>query len=97
MLTTRNAHILHKQLSLTIDTEIVSQKLEHEINIYNFDKTHRYYRYEIDGVGNIFKYYNKGDISDRTVDIEDHQYSALETYRGTNLKQLVKDIKNNSK
>ena len=97
MLTARNAHILHKQLSLTIDTEIVSQKLEHEINIYNFDKTHRYYRYEIDGVGNIFKYYNKGDISDRTVDIEDHQYSALETYRGTNLKQLVKDIKNNSK
>ena len=97
MLSTRNAKVLHKKLHLTIDDDFNERRLEHEINIYNFEKTHRYFRYELDGDGNLFKFFNAGDISKRTVDFDPHRYSAIETYRGNNLKKLVEDIKNNSK
>ena len=96
-LTMRNARVKTKQLFLTVDNTYTEKKLEHEITIYNFEKTHRYFRYEIDGTGNLFKFFNKGDRSLRTIDMEDNNVNALETYRGTNLKQIYRDIKNHSK
>ena len=96
-LVTRNADIINKQLKLTVDNEFNERKLEHEINIYNFDKTNKYYRYEIDNTGQIFKYFNTGDKSVRLIDHEQHNESSIETYRGTNLRRIIKDIKENSK
>lgn len=96
-LVTRNANVINKQLKLTVDTEFNERKLEHEINIYNFDKTNKYYRYEIDNVGELFKFYNTGDKSIRMIDHEKHNESAVETYKGTNLRRIIKDIKENSK
>lgn len=96
-LATRNANVINKQLKLTVDSEFNQRELEHEVNIYNFDKTNKYYRYEIDNVGEIFKFYNKGDKSVRLIDHEQYNQSAVETYKGTNLRKLVKEIKNNSK
>lgn len=97
MLSTRNAKVLHKKLHLTVDDDFNERKLEHEINIYNFEKSHRYFRYELDGSGNLFKFFNTGDISKRTVDFDFHKYSAVETYKGNNLKRLVEDIRDTSK
>ena len=97
MLSTRNASVINKQLKLTVDTEFNERKLEHEINIYNFDKTNRYYRYEIDNMGEIFKFFNEDDKSVRLINDEHHSESSVEKYRGTNLRRLVKDIKEQSK
>lgn len=97
MLTNRNAKIYHKQLNINVDTQIDSRKLEHEINIYNFEKTNKYFRYELDSDNNIFKFFNQGDKSLKMIDSEKYKKSAIETYRGTNLKELVRQIKNNSK
>ncbi len=97
MLTNRNAKIYHKQLNINVDTQIDTKKLEHEINIYNFDKTNRYFRYELDSENNIFKFFNQGDKSLKMIDVEDYNKSSIETYRGTNLKDIVRQIKNNSK
>lgn len=96
-LVTRNANIINKQLKLTVDNQFNERKLEHEVNIYNFDKTNKYYRYEIDNTGQIFKFYNTGDKSVRLIDHEQHNESAIETYKGTNLRRLIRDIKENSK
>lgn len=97
MLSTKNSPVLYKQLKLTVDTEFNNRQLEHEIKIYNFEKTNKYYRYEIDNVGEIFKFFNKGDKTLRPIQVEDFSKSAIETYTGTNIRQLVKDIKNKSK
>ena len=97
MLTNRNSKVYHKQLTLNVDVDINSKKLEHEINIYNFEKTNRYFRYELDGDNNIFKFFNQGDKSLKLVDIEKYNKSAVETFKGTNLKDLVRQIKNKSK
>lgn len=97
MLTNRNAKVYHKQLTLNVDIDINSKKIEHEINIYNFEKTNRYFRYELDGESNIFKFFNKGDKSLRLVDTEQYNKSAVETFKGTNLKELVRQIKDKSK
>ena len=96
MLSTHNAHVLHQQLQLTVDSHYNVRNTEHEIIIYNFDKTNRYFRKEMDGEGNIFKFFNKGDKTKRTVDIEPHNVSKVETYKGSNLKQIIEDIKENS-
>ena len=97
MLTNRNAHVYHKQLTLHVDSDFDQNKIEHEITIYNFDKTNRYYRYELDGNNTIFKFFNTGDKSVRTVDIEGYNKGGIERYKGTNLDLLVRDIKQNSK
>lgn len=97
MLTNRNASVYHQQLTLNVDVDINSKKLEHEINIYNFEKTNRYFRYELDGDNNIFKFFNQGDKSLKLVDLEKYNKSAVETFKGTNLKDLVRQIKNKSK
>lgn len=96
-LSTRNSSVLYKQLKLTVDTEFNERKLEHEISIYNFDKTNKYYRYEIDNVGNIFKFFNTGDKTLRPIEIEEYKKSAIETYTGTNLKDITNQIKDKSK
>lgn len=96
-LSMRNARVKTKQLFLTVDNTYTDKKLEHEITIYNFEKTHRYFRYEIDGTGNLFKYFNKGDKTIRSIDMEDYDVNAIEKYRGTNLRQIYRDIKHNSK
>lgn len=96
-LTTRNSSVLYKQLKLTVDSEFAERKLEHEINIYNFEKTNKYYRYETDNIGNIFKFFNTGDKTYRPVRTEHYNKSAVETYRGTNLREIVRNIKDNSK
>ena len=97
MLTNRNAKIYHKQLNINVDTQLDSKKLEHEINIYNFEKTNQYFRYELDSENNIFKFFNQGDKSLKMIDAENYNKSSIETYRGTNLKDIVRQIKNNSK
>ena len=97
MLSTRSADVLHKRLKLTVDDEFAKRELEHEIKIYNFDKTNRYYRYEIDNNGDIFKFFNTGDKSLRQIESESYDVDAVETYRGSNLKEIVNDIKRNSK
>lgn len=97
MLSTRTAPVIHKQLKLTVDTEFNERKLEHEISIYNFDKTNKYYRYEIDNTGKIHKFFNTGDKSVRMIETESFNESAIEKYKGTNLRKLVRDIKDNSK
>lgn len=96
-LTMRNARVKTKQLFLTVDNTYTKKKLEHEVTIYNFEKTHRYFRYEIDGSGNLFKFFNQKDRSLRTIDVDKHNINKLESYKGTNLRQLYRDIKNNSK
>ena len=93
----RNTKTVSKKLNLTVDSYFDERKTEHEITIYNFEKTNRYFRYELDGTGNLYKFYNKGDISKRTVDIEKHNKAQIETYRGSTLSKLVDDIKENSK
>lgn len=92
-LSTKSAQVLTKQLKLTVDTEFNERKLEHEINIYNFEKTNKYYRYEIDDMGEIFKFFNKGDKSVRLIDHHKYNKSSIETYKGTNLRRLVKEMK----
>lgn len=96
-LVTRNAKILYKKLNLTVDTEFKSKKLEHEITIYNFAKTNKYYRYEVDNNGDIYKFFNKGDKSYRQIQSESYNKSAVEVYRGSNLRELVRNIKKHSK
>lgn len=96
MLTNKNTHVIHKQLKINVRNSFNQKQLEHEITIYNFEKTNRYFRYELDNQNNIFKFFNKGDKSLRTVDIENYNQKSVETYRGANLKKLVRDIQNNS-
>lgn len=97
MLTNRNAHVYHKDLTINIDSEYNQKALEHEIIIYNFEKTNRYFRYEIDDDNTIFKFFNQGnDRSLKMVDVENYNEKSVETYRGSNLKKLVRDIANNS-
>ena len=96
-LSTRNSKVLYKQLNLTVDTEFNERKLEHEIKIYNFDKTNKYYRYEIDNVGEIFKFFNTGDKTLRPIRSESFSKSAVETYKGTNLRDVINQIKEKSK
>lgn len=97
MLSTRSADVLHKKLNLIVDDEFAKRELEHEIKIYNFDKTNRYYRYEIDNEGDIFKFFNTGDKSLRQIESESYDVDSVETYKGSNLKEIVNDIKKNSK
>ena len=96
-LVTRNSEVLYKKLKLTVDTEFKEKKLEHEISIYNFAKTNKYYRYEVDNNGEIYKFFNTGDKSYRPINIESYNKSAIETYKGSNLRELIKNIKKNSK
>lgn len=96
-LVTRNSKILYKHLKLIVDTEFNEKRLEHEISIYNFEKTNRYYRYEIDSLGDIYKFFNTGDKTYRPIDIETYNKSAVETYRGHNLREIVRNIKKYSK
>lgn len=97
MLSTRNSEVLHKKLILTVDSEFIQRELEHEINIYNFEKTNKYFRYEIDNNGDIFKFYNTGDKTLRPIQSELYDKKAIETYRGTNLKDITREIKEKSK
>ena len=96
-LSTRNSRVLHKQLKLTVDTEFAERKLEHSITIYNFEKTNRNYRYEIDNVGEIFKFFNTKDKSLRQIEFEPYNKSSIEHYKGLNLRELVKKIQRTSK
>ena len=97
MLTNRNANVYHKDLIINVD-DIYNQKtVEHEITIYNFEKTNRYFRYELDGNNTIFKFFNQGrDRSLKMVDIEKFKEGSIETYKGSNLKKIVRDISKNS-
>ena len=98
MLTNRNAKIYHKNLTINVAKEFSQKQLEHEINIYNFEKTNHYFRYELDGNNNIFKFFNQGnDKSLKLVDVENYKQDSIETYKGSNLKKLLRDIANNSK
>lgn len=96
-LSTRNSSVLYKQLNLTVDTEFNDRQLEHEIKIYNFDKTNKYYRYEMDNIGNIFKFFNTGDKTLRPIQSEAFSKKSIETYKGTNLREIVEKIKEKSK
>ena len=89
--------MLYKQLNLTVDTEFNDRQLEHEIKIYNFDKTNKYYRYEMDNIGNIFKFFNTGDKTLRPIQSEAFSKKSIETYKGTNLREIVEKIKEKSK
>ena len=97
MLTNHNAHTYHKQLKIHVNDEFDAHKLEHEIAIYNFEKTNRYFRYELDGDNNIFKFFNQGNRPTKYVDGEQYKQSSIEYYKGSNLKKLLNDIKENSK
>ena len=98
MLTNRNAKVYHKNLTINVDEEFNQKQLEHEITIYNFEKTNHYFRYELDGNNTIFKFFNQGkDKSLRLVDVEKYEQDSIETYKGSNLKKLLRDIANNSK
>jgi len=98
MITNKNAHVYHKNLTINIDEEFYQRKMEHEINIYNFEKTNRYFRYELDANNDIYKFFNQGnDKTLRPIQVEEYNKSSIETYKGTNLKKLVRDIANNSK
>ena len=97
MLTNHNAHTYHKQLTIHINDEFNAHKMEHEITIYNFEKTNRYFRYELDGDNNIFKFFNQGNRPTKYVDAEDYKQSSVEYYKGSNLKKLLENIAANSK
>ena len=97
MLATKTANVYNKQLHLTVDSQFNKKELEHEIKIYNFEKTNRNYRYEIDNNGEIFKFFNKGDRTVRPIETEDYNVNLIETYKGNNLKKIVEDIKENSR
>ena len=97
MLATKTADVFHKQFHLIVDTELKTKEIEHEINIYNFEKTNRYYRYEIDNNGEIFKFFNKGDKSVRPIETEPYHISLVERFKGNNLKTIINNIKENSK
>ena len=98
MLTNRNAKVYHKNLIINVNEEFDQKQLEHEITIYNFEKTNHYFRYELDGDNTIFKFFNQGnDKSLRLVDVEKYEQDSIETYKGSNLKKLLRDIANNSK
>lgn len=97
MLTNRSANVYHKDLIINVDDVYNQKTLEHEITIYNFEKTNRYFRYELDDNNTIFKFFNQGnDRSLRMVDVEDFEENSIETYKGSNLKKLVRDIAKNS-
>lgn len=96
ILTTKDAHILSKTLKMTVSNVYTERKVEHIITVYNFEKTHRYFRYELDGSGNLFKFFNTGDISKRLIDIEDHNVNSVEVFKGTNLYELCRKIKQKS-
>ena len=98
MLTNRNAHVYHKQLKINVNKEFIQKNLEHEITIYNFEKTNHYFRYELDDNNDIFKFFNQGnDKSLRMINSEEYNRSKVETYKGTNLKNIIRDIADNSK
>ena len=97
MLTNHNAHTYHKQLKIHVNDEFDAHKLEHEIIIYNFEKTNRYFRYELDGDNNIYKFFNQGNRPTKYVEAEDYKQSNIERYRGKNLKDLLEKIATNSK
>lgn len=97
ILSARNTKTINKKLNLDVNSYFDEKKTQHEVTIYNFEKTNRYFRYELDGNNNLYKFYNKGDISKRTVDIEKHDASQIEVYKGSTLKELVDNIKENSK
>lgn len=97
MAATQTANVFHKALHLTVDTEFNQRELEHEIKIYNFEKTNKYYRYEIDNQGEIFKFFNTGDKTLRPIETESYNKNSIETYVGSNLKEIARDIKKHSK
>lgn len=98
MLSNHNAHVYHQKLKINVNEEFDQKQLEHEINIYNFEKTNHYFRYELDSDNNIFKFFNQGpDKSLRMIDTEEYGQGSVETYKGTNLKKIIRDIANNSK
>lgn len=97
MLTNHNAHTYHKQLTIHVNDEFNAHKMEHEIAIYNFEKTNRYFRYELDGDNNIFKFFNQGNRPTKYVEAEDYKESSIEYYKGSNLKKLLAKIAANSK
>lgn len=98
ILTGRNTKLNYKNLKIHVDKDFSSKKIEHEIKIYNFEKTNKYFRYELDNNNDIYKFFNQG--SDRTlrpVSVEDYNQGNVEIYKGTNLRKLIRDIANNSK
>ena len=98
MLTNRNAKVYHKNLTINVSKNFDQKQLEHEITVYNFEKTNHYFRYELDGDNTIFKFFNQGnDKSLKMVDIENYKQDSIETYKGSNLKKVLRDITNNSK
>ena len=96
ILTTKDAHILTKTLKMTVSNIFMERKLRHQIDIYNFEKTNRYFRYELDGSGNLFKFYNKGDLTYRFIRPENYDKNRVETYSGENLYDLYRQIKKDS-
>ncbi len=97
MVTNRNAHVYHKSLTIHVNDDFNAHKMEHEITIYNFEKTNRYFRYELDGDNNIFKFFNQGNRPTKYVEAENYKQSSVEHYKGKNLKDLVAQISKNSK
>lgn len=92
-----DSYTILKRLKLTITPTFIDRKLEHEINIYNFDKTNKYYRYELDKNENIIKFFSKNQLPLRNVETEQYNKNAIETYKGTNLKKIYEQIKEKSK
>lgn len=97
ILTTKDAKIKHKQLKMTVNDIYPETQLEHNITIYNFEKTNRYVRQEIDNNNEIYRFFNQENRATRMVDVEKNQYKALEKYTGQNLKQIYQQIKETSK
>lgn len=96
VLTTKDSHILTKTLKMTVSNIFMERKLRHQIDIYNFEKTNRYFRYELDGSGNLFKFYNKGDLTYRFIRTENYDVNKVESYVGENLQDLYRQIKKKS-
>ena len=96
VLTSKDAHVLTKTLKMTVSDFFTERKLRHQIDIYNFEKTNRYFRYELDGSGNLFKFYNKGDLTHRFIRPENYDVNRIESYTGENLQELYRQIKMNS-
>ena len=90
-----NINVTTKTLTITVNDIYPEYKLEHFVNIYNFERLNQYYTFELNGDGtDLVKKFHKGDRSIKMIQDNPYDVKALESYTGANLKELCTKLEN---
>lgn len=95
-LTGNSLDVKTKILKAKINSIYPENRLEHQLYVYNFENSNKYYHYDV--INNeLKKVFQRKDRTSRLVDSEDFNVNAIESFKGNNLKELYHNIKENSK